>query len=97
MEIQDLNAVLLKIVSDPKQPDLSLRQLCALIHVNDRPGVSVRDLAAALEVSKPAITRALDRLGELDLAHRTASKEDRRLVCVRATTKGVSLLHRIVA
>src|ERR1700748_2070485 len=59
-------------------PDLSARQLgvfltCYLLD----GGHTVRGLAAELNVSKPAITRALDRLGELDLARRKVDPLDR--------------------
>ncbi|HEY4172546.1 MAG TPA: MarR family transcriptional regulator, partial [Rhodopila sp.] len=46
-----------------------------------------------LNVSKPAITRALDRLGELDLARRKVDPLDRRSVLVQRTTKGSAFLR----
>jgi DNA-binding MarR family transcriptional regulator len=53
----------------------------------------VRGLAAELNVSKPAITRALDRLGELDLARRKVDPADRRSVLVQRTLKGAAFLR----
>jgi DNA-binding MarR family transcriptional regulator len=53
----------------------------------------VRGLAADLKVSKPAITRALDRLGELDLARRKVDPMDRRSVLVQRTLKGQAFLR----
>ena len=44
-------------------------------------------------MSKPAITRALDRLGELDLARRKVDPMDRRSVLVQRTLKGASFLR----
>ena len=58
----------------------------------DETGHTVRGLAANLHVSKPAITRALDRLGELDLARRKTDPADRRSVLVQRTPKGTSVL-----
>jgi len=54
---------------------------------------TVRGLAAELNVSKPAITRALDRLGELDLARRKVDPLDRRSVLVQRTLKGTAFLR----
>ena len=54
---------------------------------------TVRGLAADLNVSKPAITRALDRLGELDLARRKVDPMDRRSVLVQRTLKGSAFLR----
>ena len=44
-------------------------------------------------MSKPAITRALDRLGELDLARRKVDPLDRRSVLVQRTMKGAAFLR----
>ena len=44
-------------------------------------------------MSKPAITRALDRLGELDLARRKVDPMDRRSVIVQRTLKGTAFLR----
>lgn len=75
-------------------PDLSARQLGVFLicYLQDGPH-TVRGLAAALNVSKPAITRALDRLGELDLARRKVDPMDRRSVLVQRTLKGAALLR----
>jgi DNA-binding MarR family transcriptional regulator len=76
--------------------DLSARQLGVFltVYLNDGPH-TVRGLAAGLNVSKPAITRALDRLGELDLARRKTDPTDRRSVLVQRTVKGAAFLREI--
>ncbi len=77
-------------------PDLSARQLGVLLTVYLTPGPhTVRGLAQELNVSKPAITRALDRLGELDLARRKLDMMDRRSVLVQRTLKGTSFLSEL--
>lgn len=75
-------------------PDLSARQLGVFltVYLTDGPH-TVRGLAAELNVSKPAITRALDRLGELDLARRKVDPMDRRSVLVQRTLKGAGFLR----
>jgi DNA-binding MarR family transcriptional regulator len=70
-------------------PDLSARQFgvfltCYLID----EAQTVRGLAAKLNVSKPAITRALDRLSEFDLVRRKTDPQDRRSVLVQRTVAG---------
>lgn len=75
-------------------PDLSARQLGVFLTCYLREGGhTVRGLAAELKVSKPAITRALDRLGELDLARRKVDPLDRRSILVQRTLKGASFLR----
>jgi len=70
-------------------PDLSARQLALLLTVYlTPPPHTVRGLAATLNVSKPAITRALDRLGRLGYIKRKRDPDDRRNVLVQRTVKG---------
>lgn len=77
-------------------PDLSARQLAVLLTVYLGEGPhTVRGLAADLNVSKPAITRALDRLGELDLTKRKVDPADRRSIHVQRTTKGTNFLKNL--
>jgi len=72
-----------------ERPDLTSRQMAVLLTVYLAAGPhTVRGLAATLNVSKPAITRALDRLGELDLVRRKADDADRRSILVQRTVKG---------
>jgi DNA-binding MarR family transcriptional regulator len=72
-------------------PDLSARQFGVfLICYLEDAQHTVRDLAARLGVSKPAITRSLDRLEELELARRGPDPRDRRSVLV--LRKGLALL-----
>jgi DNA-binding MarR family transcriptional regulator len=75
-------------------PDLSARQLGVLLTCYLKEGAhTVRGLAADLNVSKPAITRALDRLGELELARRKIDPLDRRSVLVQRTLKGSAFMR----
>jgi DNA-binding MarR family transcriptional regulator len=75
-------------------PDLSARQLTVFLKVYLEPGTehTVRGLAGALNVSKPVITRALDRLAAFDFTKRETDKNDRRSIIVRRTPKGSAYL-----
>ena len=74
--------------------DLSARQLGVFLtcYLNEG-GHTVRGLAQDLNVSKPAITRALDRLTELDFVRRKVDPADRRSVLVQRTVKGAAFLR----
>ena len=75
-------------------PDLSSRQLAIMFIVYlDPPPHTVRGLAATLGGSKPAITRALDTLGGLDLLKRLRDDADRRNVLVQRTVKGAAFMR----
>jgi DNA-binding MarR family transcriptional regulator len=69
--------------------DFSARQMAVLLTVYlTPPPHTVRGLAAELNISKPAITRALDRLGEFGLVRRKPDESDRRSIEVQRTVKG---------
>lgn len=76
-------------------PDLSHRQLALLLTIYlDPPPHTVRGLAAALNVTKPVVTRALDTMGALKLVSRHRDEEDRRNVLVKRTIEGALYLER---
>jgi DNA-binding MarR family transcriptional regulator len=78
-------------------PDLTARQLAVFLKVYLESGIehTVRGLAADLNVSKPAITRALDRLEELDFTKREEDRLDRRSVIAGRTTGGSAYLRTL--
>lgn len=74
--------------------DLSMRQIAILLTVylaND--AATVRGLSATLEISKPAVSRALDRLADLGLVRRKIDEGDRRNVLIQRTVKGSVFLN----
>src|SRR6516225_504651 len=77
-------------------PDLSARQLGVFLTCYlETEAQTVRGLAAKLGVSKPAITRALDRLSEFDLIRRKTDPLDRRSVLVQRTATGMAFLREL--
>jgi DNA-binding MarR family transcriptional regulator len=70
-------------------PDLSARQMAIMLQVYlTEPPHTVRGLASALKISKPAVTRALDRLSMLGFLKRKRDAEDKRSVLLQRTVKG---------
>lgn len=55
----------------------------------------MRGLAAALNIAKPAITRALHRLEEFQLVRRKIDPKDRRSGLVQRTERGAALLREV--
>jgi len=75
-------------------PDLSARQMALLFSVFLTRGPhTVRGLAECLNISKPAVSRALDRLGELGYIRRERDDLDRRNVLVQRMPKGTDFLN----
>jgi DNA-binding MarR family transcriptional regulator len=71
------------------RPDLTMRQMAVVLTVYlEPPPHTVRGLAAALSIAKPAVVRALDRLEELDFVRRREDSDDKRNVLIERTVKG---------
>ena len=71
------------------RPDLTLRQQAILLNVYLKsPPHTVRGLASDLNITKPAVTRALDTLSSYDLVRRKKDTADLRNVLVQRTVKG---------
>jgi DNA-binding MarR family transcriptional regulator len=76
-------------------PDLSARQMAILLTVFTQPPPhTVRGLSVSLNISKPAISRALDRLGQLGIVRRRRDDYDRRSIEVQRTVKGAVFLSK---
>jgi DNA-binding MarR family transcriptional regulator len=75
-------------------PDLTARQFALLLHVYlAQPPHTVRGLAVQLKMSKPAVTRALDRLSALGFVKRQTDQTDRRSILVKRTVAGAVFLR----
>lgn len=76
------------------EPDLTNRQMALLLLVYLNPGPhTVRGLARALNVSKPVVTRALNRLGALGYLRRQRDDADKRNIFVARTSEGAEFLE----
>ncbi len=75
------------------EPDLTNRQMALLLLVYlDAGPHTVRGLAKALNVSKPVVTRALNRLGTLGYLRRQRDDSDKRNIFVTRTPEGTEFL-----
>jgi DNA-binding MarR family transcriptional regulator len=99
----DSNGALLNLLSQTtvglvrrEGPDLSARQLAIfLICYLENEAQTVRGLAQQLNISKPAVSRGLDRLMEFDLVRRKDDPLDRRSILVQRTPNGHSFLREL--
>ena len=76
------------LVSQNNGFDLSLRQMAILMKVyTSEAQYTVRELSRFFHISKPAVTRALNRLSRLGFIRRKVDP-DKRSVFVQKTVKG---------
>jgi len=77
--------------------DLTARQLTAFLSVYmDEHTHTVSTLAELLHISRPGVTRIMDRLVQFDLVAREEDREDRRRVLVRRTARGAAFFRELV-
>jgi DNA-binding MarR family transcriptional regulator len=67
-----------------RNENMTCRQAAVLAIVEANPGVTVGAVALVLDVPKPSVSRAADKLYDWGLMHRTHHPDDRRLVQLRA-------------
>ena len=69
-------------------------RLLAFKMISERNGLSVRELAKEMCLSRAAVTRIVGRLEAGGYVSRDRDTEDRRVVMVRLTSKGTELLRK---
>lgn len=69
-------------------------QLWALAEIGDKPGISIRQLTAALMVHQSTASNLVDRIERLGLVCKSKDDIDRRVVKLFPTAKGCQLLGR---
>ncbi len=78
--------------------DLTARQLCAFMIVYSRDQVqTVSSLAELMNISRPGVTRVMDRLVQFDLMAREEDAADRRRVLARRTNRGGAFYQDLMA
>ncbi len=75
--------------------DLTIGQLKCLFFIDSQGSTNFRNLAKALGVTPPDITRLVDRLIEQGFVSRREHPDDRRMQLLQVTKKGTSLLARL--
>lgn len=75
--------------------DVTLPQFRALVVLSSRPGTTVSDLAAALDIHSTSATRLTDRLVRKRFVRRTELAEDRRVTQLYLTAGGRRLVQRV--
>jgi DNA-binding MarR family transcriptional regulator len=73
---------------------LTLAQLKVLRLVSQSGRLGISDVANLLGVSRPAASKAVDRLVQGNLVHRTQAEEDRRGIRITPSGEGLDLLAR---
>jgi DNA-binding MarR family transcriptional regulator len=74
---------------------LTVPQVKCLFFIYDQGSTNFRKLACALKVTPSNITGVIDRLVEQGLVSRTENPEDRRMMVLKTTHKGETLVSEL--
>lgn len=74
-----------------KRSDMSMLQLYALMCINKKPHIQMREIASWFRIELPSATSLVNKLHELDLVKRTTDAKDRRITRIDLTEKGQHL------
>ncbi len=78
--------------------DLTARQLTAFLLIYTAETThTVSTLADEMNISRPGVTRVMDRLVQFDLISREEDREDRRRVLARRTSRGATFFRELAA
>jgi len=78
------------------QCDLSTRQMTILLKVYLEPGPhTVKNLSESLQISKAAVSRALDTLSTMGYVRRKRETQDKRVIHVQRTIAGSVFLSDV--
>lgn len=66
-----------------------------IVEIGRWPGISVKELAAALHMDKSSVSRSVEELVRKEYVERKSSKEDRRWVTLNLQPKGQEHFEKI--
>ncbi len=76
--------------------NITIGQALVIFFLLDKDGSSVKDIAQALQLDSPAVSRLIDRLLKEKLIIRKEDNEDRRTLQIFLTDKGRSLAEKVL-
>ncbi|MGI6712514.1 MAG: MarR family winged helix-turn-helix transcriptional regulator [Bacillota bacterium] len=77
----------------PKDIDLSMHQILFLKYLKVKGTCTPSEIAQQLRITLGAVTGFVDRLYKLGLITRTHSEEDRRVILIQLSPKGIEPLN----
>lgn len=83
------------LAPDLERQGVSVEQWRVLDYLDSREGRTMRDIAVAVTVPAPTLTKLVDRLVSSNLVHRRSDPQDRRRVLVLLTPRGRALRQQL--
>jgi DNA-binding MarR family transcriptional regulator len=99
--VLELQHQFLHVMRDKAEPapwlglNLTIAQLKSMIFIHAEGSTNFKNLAGAMGVTPPDITRIIDRLVEQDLVSREENPDNRRMQILKVTGQGEDLLKKL--
>jgi DNA-binding MarR family transcriptional regulator len=81
-------------ITTARESGLTGIQFFILRHIADKQKLTITDLACTLGVTLSAITGLVNRLVNMGLAEREQDNDDKRVVWVKVTAKGLDVINQ---
>src|SRR5690554_8000551 len=81
-------------IATARESGLTGIQFFILRHIADKQKLTITDLACTLGVTLSAITGLVNRLVNMGLAEREQDNDDKRVVWVKVTAKGLDVINQ---
>ncbi len=83
-----------KMACDARGSSLNFLQIHALALINDKEGITMKELADILHISSPSATAFVNRLVKMGWLTRLHDRKNRKFVRLRMTPRGRLVLRR---
>jgi MarR family transcriptional regulator, organic hydroperoxide resistance regulator len=90
--VYDLGRIMRQRMMQCHTGELHMGQIHALLLIQEREGITMKELASLLHVTSPSATAFADRLVRLGYVERMRDPENRRVVRLRILPKGTDML-----
>jgi len=89
-----IHRVLLRIDFNPVNYNISRPHFIVMNVLDEMGAVPVSTVGKKLIIAKPQMTRLIDRLIDLEIVERQPDLNDRRVINVKLTDKGINILEQ---
>jgi len=95
--VYELGRALRQRMGSCETGDLHIGQIHALLFIQEREGITMKELAGLLRVTSPSATSFVDRLVKLGYVQRLQDPNNRRLVRLKISSAGIMMVKKKMA
>lgn len=80
-----------KAISKESLSQITYSQFILIHHIKDTDDPTITKLAELMQISKPSLTSAVNKLMDIGIIHKIPSEDDKRVIYIELTDKGRSI------